>query len=60
MGFQVVGKLLGHSDLKTTARYAHIADDPIRTAANRISGSIAAAMDGKTGADVVEFKKGGT
>ena len=33
----VVGKLLGHSDPKTTARYAHIADDPARTAANYIS-----------------------
>jgi integrase len=41
----VIGALLGHADVKTTARYAHLADDPVRIAANRISGAIAAAMD---------------
>jgi len=47
LGLQVVGKLLGHADPKTTARYAHIADDPARAAADRISGAIAGALDGK-------------
>ena len=28
----VVGKLLGHSKIMTTQRYAHLADDPIRQA----------------------------
>tara|TARA_R110000824_G_scaffold119416_1_gene273509 strand:+ start:149 stop:1408 length:1260 start_codon:yes stop_codon:yes gene_type:complete len=41
MGLAVVGKLLGHRDPKTTARYAHIADDPAKAAADRISISIA-------------------
>lgn len=45
LGLQVVGKILGHADPKTTARYAHIADDPLRAAADRISSSIAAALD---------------
>jgi len=45
MGLPIVGKLLGHRDPKTTARYAHVADDPARTAANRIAGTIAAAMN---------------
>lgn len=40
MGLQVVGKLLGHRSPTTTARYAHIADDPAKAAADRISRSI--------------------
>jgi integrase len=47
----VIGALLGHSDVKTTARYAHLADDPVKAAANRISGFIATAMSGTTNAD---------
>jgi len=31
----IVGKLLGHTQQQTTARYAHLADDPQREAANR-------------------------
>jgi integrase len=31
----IVGKLLGHTQQQTTARYAHLADDPQRDAANR-------------------------
>lgn len=46
MGLAVVGKLLGHRDPKTTARYAHIADDPAKAAADRISETIAAKMNG--------------
>ena len=44
MGLQVVGKLLGHADPKTTARYAHIADDPAKVAADRIAHTIQSAM----------------
>lgn len=40
--------LLGHADVKTTARYAHLADDPVKQAAARISNSIAAAMSSDT------------
>ena len=36
-----MGKLLGHSDIVTTARYAHLARDSIHQAAERIAGSIA-------------------
>jgi len=56
MGLPIVGKLLGHRDPKTTARYAHIADDPARAAANRISGQIEAAMRGDKAAQVVPLK----
>jgi integrase len=41
----MLGKLLGHADVKTTARYAHLADDPVKQAASRISNTIAAEMD---------------
>ena len=34
MSLPVIGKLLGHSQPTTTARYAHLANDPIRTASN--------------------------
>ena len=40
----MIGKLLGHRDAKTTARYAHLADDPLKAAADRISWSIANAL----------------
>ena len=38
----VIGKLLGHSDIETTARYAHLAHDSIHETAERIASSIAA------------------
>ena len=53
----VIGKLLGHADTKTTARYAHLADDPLKAAAGRISGSIAAAMGGGIAAEVLPIRK---
>jgi len=36
-----IGKLLGHGLPETTARYAHLADDTIADAAQRVSGSLA-------------------
>ena len=44
----VIGKILGHKDSKTTSRYAHLSDDPVKSAADRISGTIAAAMKSGT------------
>ena len=38
----VIGKLLGHNDIETTARYAHLAQDSIHETAERIAESIAA------------------
>ena len=43
-GLPVIGKLLGHSNSKTTERYAHLAADPLRRASEAISGAIAKAM----------------
>ena len=44
LSLPVIGALLGHSQPATTARYAHLADDPLRQAANLIGARIAAAM----------------
>ena len=46
MPIQMVGRLLGHTQLQTTMRYAHLADDPVNRAAEenaaRLSGMIGA------------------
>ena len=40
-GLTMIGKLLGHNKVQTTARYAHLANDPLKAAANRIASRIA-------------------
>jgi len=50
----VLGKLLGHTLSRTTEKYAHLGDDPLREAAAAIAGTIAGA--GKAGADVLPIK----
>ncbi|MCE2453164.1 MAG: tyrosine-type recombinase/integrase [Nitrospinae bacterium] len=40
-GLPMIGKLLGHAKIETTARYAHLARDSVREAAERIAESIA-------------------
>ncbi len=54
LSLPVIGALLGHSQADTTARYAHLAADPLQQATNMIGERIAAAMKGKS-ADVVEL-----
>jgi integrase len=44
MGLTIVGRLLGHADVKTTNRYSHLADDPLRRAADSVGSALAAAM----------------
>ena len=39
-GLPILGKLLGHRDSATTARYAHLAADPLLAAADQISEEI--------------------
>jgi integrase len=51
MGLPIIGKLLGHSQSATTARYAHLDADPLRRASNKIGGAISAALDGKPKAE---------
>jgi integrase len=59
LGLLIIGKLLGHAQAQTTARYAHLADDPLRKASNAIGSTIDAAMAGGKGADVVRIRGGG-
>ncbi len=46
-GLPIVGKLLGHTQLRTTERYAHLETDPLRRASNAIGSTLAAAMGEK-------------
>lgn len=46
IGLPLLGGLLGHSDVKTTQRYAHLANDPLRRAVNATAGTIASALHG--------------
>lgn len=39
-GLPMIGKLLGHSNVATTARYAHLADAAIRDAATRLDAKV--------------------
>lgn len=54
----IIGGLLGHSQPQTTKRYAHLADDPLREASERIGGRIAGMMEQKQPAVVVDLRKG--
>lgn len=49
----MIGKVLGHSNTAMTERYAHLADDPVREANERIGEHIAAIMTAQPKADVV-------
>lgn len=41
LGLQITGALLGHKSTQATARYAHLANEPLRRAAERVGGEIA-------------------
>ena len=49
MGLPIIGKMLGHTQAATTARYAHLASDPVKAAAATVARKIAAAMSGGPG-----------
>lgn len=66
LSLEEVGKLLGHTQIQTTQRYAHIADDHLHAAAEKVSGRISNALKSdtpkrvKAGTEVVqlsEFRK---
>ena len=57
LSLPIIGKLLGHTQAATTQRYAHLAADPVRQAADRISGEIAAAMSGKPKGEVAPIRR---
>ncbi|MCP3397792.1 MULTISPECIES: site-specific integrase [unclassified Bradyrhizobium] len=46
LGLPIIGRLLGHTQAATTARYSHVAIDPAKRAADLIAGQISDAMNG--------------
>jgi integrase len=61
LGLPIIGKLLGHSQPATTARYSHLDADPMRRASEAIGKRIADAMREpvpEDGANVVPIKRG--
>ena len=43
-GLPMIGKMLAHTQVQTTARYAHLATDPVKQAVENVSASIKAAL----------------
>ena len=48
-GLRTVSGLLGHADIKTTFGYAHLAEEEVLRAANRVSLVLSRALDGGSG-----------
>ena len=46
MPIQMVGRLLGHTQIQTTMRYAHLADDPVKQAAEENAKRLSALVSG--------------
>jgi hypothetical protein len=57
LGLPILGRLLGHTQEATTARYAHLDNDPLRHASEAIGGRIAAALQGKGKGSMVSFRR---
>ena len=51
----VIGKMLGHSQPATTARYTHLADDPVKAASDAVGRHIAAAMEIAKAGEVLDL-----
>ena len=54
MSLPVIGKLLGHTPARTTQRYAHLADDPLKEATKTIGAVISGG--GKPVAKLIPIK----
>ena len=55
----IVGKLLGHVDPKTTARYSHLADAPVRAVADKFGELVEEAANNGQVATVHKIRPGG-
>jgi hypothetical protein len=58
LSLPVIGALLGHTQASTTQRYAHLFDDPLRAATERVGVIVTAAGEDKPAAPIVRLKKG--
>ena len=54
LSLPIIGALLGHTQPATTARYAHLLDDPLRQATERVG----AVVSGKPSAQIVQLRGG--
>ena len=45
LSLPMLGKMLGHTQAQTTARYAHLAADPVKRAVDSVTSDIDAAMN---------------
>jgi integrase len=55
LSLPIIGALLGHTQVATTQRYAHLLDDPLRQATERAG----AVITGGASAEVVPMRRGG-
>jgi integrase len=46
---RIIGAQLGHTQMQTTMRYAHVAQDPLRKATDQVSNAIAGYMNARNG-----------
>lgn len=58
VSLEIIGRLLGHTQTATTQRYAHLADDPLREATNRMGVIVESAEGKRKTAEVVSLHKG--
>lgn len=56
LSLPIIGALLGHTQPDTTQRYAHLMDDPLREATERV-GAIVSGADRGERADLLEFRR---
>ena len=51
-GLPIIGRLLGHRQAETTARYAHLDRDAVRTSAERVATKIAEYLEGESSSPI--------
>lgn len=57
VSLHTIGAILGHSQPSTTQRYAHLANDPLRVAVDRVAAHLASTMDGASTGEVVPLRR---
>jgi integrase len=57
LSLPIIGALLGHTQPATTARYAHLFDDPLRTATERLAAIVSSNGDAQSAAEVIELRR---
>lgn len=57
LGLPIIGRLLGHMQAATTARYAHLDNDPLRRASEAIATQISAALEGRQKTPLLRLRR---